>query len=190
PELLVACLAAADAAGGDRRGREGAALYIVREGAGYGGGNDRWVDLRVDHHDDPIGELARLLDYQRLYLDRSTPEELLPITTELGAELRALMSRIGAEPGGRFGGVYQPMWQFLGLPAPASGLPAPGSEDAAAATRPMTGTPRDLPDTWTMEWHGALEDWLGVANLEERGTAPGWIDPRVLAELRKAADAA
>ena len=58
PELLVACLAAADAAGGDRRGRESAALLVVREGGGYGGGNDRWIDLRVDDHADPIGELA------------------------------------------------------------------------------------------------------------------------------------
>ena len=67
PELLVACLAAADAAGGDRRGRESAALLVVREGSGYGGGNDRWIDLRVDHHDDPIGELGRLLALQHLY---------------------------------------------------------------------------------------------------------------------------
>ena len=59
PELLVACLAAADAAGGDRRGRESAALLVVRAGGGYGGWNDRYLDLRVDHHDDPIGELAR-----------------------------------------------------------------------------------------------------------------------------------
>ena len=70
PELLVACLAAADAAGGDRRGRESAALLVVRAGGGYGGGNDRWIDLRVDHHDDPIGELARLVDLHRLYFDR------------------------------------------------------------------------------------------------------------------------
>ena len=70
PELLVACLAAADSAGGDRRGRESAALLVVRADGGYGGWNDRWMDLRVDHHDDPIGELARLVDLQHLYFDR------------------------------------------------------------------------------------------------------------------------
>ena len=190
PELLVACLAAADAAGGDRRGRESASLLIVREGAGYGGGNDRWVDLRVDHHDDPIGELARLLDFQRLYLDRPVADELLPITEELARELQRLMAGIGAEPGGRFGGVYQPMWQVRGLPAPASGAPSRGSAGAAdeESARPMTGTPRELPDGWTMAWHGALEDWMGVVNLEERNAAPGWIDPRVLAVLRGAAN--
>jgi len=188
PELLVACLAAADAAGGDRRGREGAALYIAREGAGYGGGNDRWVDLRVDHSDDPIGDLGRLVELQRLYLDRPTADELLPITDDLGRELRQLMQAIGAEPGGRFGGVFQPMWQHDGLPGPAAGLPAPGSpSDDGEAERPMTGTPRELPEGWTMAWHDALGDWMGVANLEERLAAPGWIDPRVLEVLRGAA---
>lgn len=184
PELLIACLAAADAAGGDRRGRESASLLIVREGGGYGGGNDRWVDLRVDDHDDPIRELGRVLDLQRLYLDRPSVDDLLPITEELGGELRQLMSRIGAQPGGRFGGVYQPMWQARGLPGPAGGTPDPGSEAARAAARPMTGTPRELPAGWTMDWHAALEDWMGVENLEERTAAPGWIDPRVLEFLR------
>jgi uncharacterized Ntn-hydrolase superfamily protein len=73
PELLVACLAAADAAGGDRRGRQSAALLVVREGGGYGGGNDRWIDLRVDDHADPIAELARLLALTHLYMERPTP---------------------------------------------------------------------------------------------------------------------
>ena len=188
PELLVACLAAADAAGGDRRGRESASILIVREGAGYGGGNDIYVDLRVDHHDDPIGELGRLVELQRLYFDRPTADDLVPITDELAGELRQLMGAIGANPGGRFSGVYQPMWQVNGLPGPAAGLAAPGSD--TDAQRPMTGTPRELPDRWTMAWHEALADWLGVVNLEERLAAPGWIDPRVLAVLRESARSA
>ena len=182
PELLVACLAAADAAGGDRRGRESAALLIVREGAGYGGGNDIWVDLRVDHHDDPIGELGRLLDFQRLYLDRPAVSDLMPVTEELARELKRHMRRIGAEPGGKFGNVYQPMWQFSGEDGPGT-MSNPDMPDPAA--RPMTGTPRELPAGWDPDWQGALEDWLGVANLEERTAAPGWIDPRVLAVLRR-----
>src|SRR5437773_3256824 len=99
PELLVACLAAADAQGGDRRGRESAALLVVREAGGYGGGNDRWIDLRVDDHDDPIGELGRLLGLQRLYLDRPSIEELIAIGEASAADVRALMSRVGSEPG-------------------------------------------------------------------------------------------
>src|SRR5207249_2091586 len=84
PELLVACLAAADAQGGDRRGRESAALYVARRGGGYGGGNDRWIDLRVDDHTDPIGELGRLLGLQRLYLDRPADDDLVRVDETVG----------------------------------------------------------------------------------------------------------
>jgi uncharacterized Ntn-hydrolase superfamily protein len=59
---LMAALRAGDAAGGDRRGRQSAAILVVREGAGYGGLDDIEVDLRVDDHEDPIGELDRLLE--------------------------------------------------------------------------------------------------------------------------------
>jgi uncharacterized Ntn-hydrolase superfamily protein len=61
-ERLYAALAAGDAAGGDSRGRQSAALLVVREGAGYGGFNDRAIDIRVDDHADPFRELRRLLD--------------------------------------------------------------------------------------------------------------------------------
>jgi hypothetical protein len=68
------------------------------------------------------------------------------------------------------------------------------SEAAAAAgadagERPMTGTPGPLPSNWDDAWQGALWDWMGVENLEERTAAPGWIDPRVLAVLRAKATA-
>ena len=179
PELLVACLAAADAAGGDRRGRESAALLVVREAGGYGGGNDRWIDLRVDDHNDPIGELGRLLGLQRLYLDRPAVDDLIAIDESSAAEVRALMSRLGAEPGGRLGGVYQPMSVVNGGEPPA--------EDAG--DRPMTGSPRPLPSNWDPYWQRALEDWMAVENLEERIAAQGWIDRRVLDFLREKAAA-
>ena len=72
---LLDALQAGDAAGGDRRGRQSAALLVVRDGAGYGGLDDIAVDLRVDDHEDPCGELARLLDLNDLYLTASTDEE-------------------------------------------------------------------------------------------------------------------
>ena len=72
---LLAALTAGDDAGGDRRGRQSAALLVVREGAGYGGLDDIAVDLRVDDHADPVTELARLLDLNDLYLTASTEEE-------------------------------------------------------------------------------------------------------------------
>ncbi len=86
---LLAALAAGDAAGGDRRGRQSAALLVVRDGAGYGGLDDIAVDLRVDDHPEPLTELARLLDLNDLYLTASTEEERVPVTPELAAELEA-----------------------------------------------------------------------------------------------------
>lgn len=59
---LMAALAAGQAAGGDARGRQSAALLVVREGGGYGGYDDRYIDLRVEDHETPIVELQRLLD--------------------------------------------------------------------------------------------------------------------------------
>jgi uncharacterized Ntn-hydrolase superfamily protein len=169
PELLIACLAAADDAGGDRRGRESAALLVVRKGGGPAGGNDRWIDLRVDHHDDPIGELASLLELHHLYFDPSDPADLQPIDETAAAEIRRILEAVGGGPGGRFGHVYAPM----------SGAPLD-----YASTVPLVGEPRPLPSNWDEAWHRALLEWMSVENLEARAVAPGWIDPRVLDILR------
>jgi uncharacterized Ntn-hydrolase superfamily protein len=171
PELLVDCLAAADAAGGDRRGRESAALLVVRAGGGHGGWNDRWIDLRVDHHDDPIGELGRLLELQHLYFDRPAAGDLVPLDEATATEVRSILEGLGAVPGGRFEAVFQRM----------SGSPGDVSP------RPFVGDPRELPSNWDVRWHHALDDWMAVENLEERSAATGWIDPRVLAILRERA---
>jgi len=69
-EWLMAALAAGDAAGGDRRGRQSAALLVVRKKGGFQGGNDRYVDLRVDDHAQPIPELTRLLRLHRKVFQR------------------------------------------------------------------------------------------------------------------------
>jgi uncharacterized Ntn-hydrolase superfamily protein len=97
---LLAALTAGDEAGGDSRGRQSAALLVVREGAGYGGGDDIAADLRVDDATSlpdgaPIPELARLLDLNDLYLTASTEEEKLPVTPELDAELAAFAAAQG-----------------------------------------------------------------------------------------------
>ena len=86
---LLAALAAGDAAGGDSRGRQSAALLVVRDGAGYGGLDDIAVDLRVDDDTDPLTELARLLDLNDLYLTASTEEEKVPVSPEIEQELEA-----------------------------------------------------------------------------------------------------
>lgn len=92
---LVAALTAAQRAGGDSRGQQSAALLVVREGGGYGGYNDRLLDLRVDDHPQPIDELARILAIWELLFLKPTPEDYLPIDTTLAAELQSLLSRAG-----------------------------------------------------------------------------------------------
>ncbi|MEW4564648.1 DUF1028 domain-containing protein [Bremerella sp. JC770] len=65
-DWLMAALTAGDDAGGDRRGKQSAALMVYRQGAGYGG-NDRYIDLRVDDHEQPVTELARLLQVHKTF---------------------------------------------------------------------------------------------------------------------------
>lgn len=84
---LLEALTAGDEAGGDKRGRQSAAILVVRDGAGYGGGDDIAVDLRVDDHEAPVTELARLLDLNDLYLTASTDEEKVTVSDELRAQL-------------------------------------------------------------------------------------------------------
>jgi uncharacterized Ntn-hydrolase superfamily protein len=93
-ERLVAALAAGQAAGGDRRGQESAALLIVREKGGYGGFNDRYIDLRVDDHPTPIDELKRLLDLHHLYLGKTNPADIFPIDANIARELQTMMQRL------------------------------------------------------------------------------------------------
>lgn len=94
---LLAALAAGDEAGGDSRGRQSAALLVVRDGAGYGGNDDVAVDLRVDDHTDPVVELARLVDLNDLYLTASTPEEQVPVDDALMIELESLAKADGKD---------------------------------------------------------------------------------------------
>jgi uncharacterized Ntn-hydrolase superfamily protein len=63
---MYVALVAGDAAGGDSRGRQSASLLVAREGAGFNGGSDRAIDIRVDDHTDPFKELGRLLDYAEM----------------------------------------------------------------------------------------------------------------------------
>lgn len=92
---LLAVLTAGDLAGGDSRGRQSAALLVVREDAGYGAGDDVAVDLRVDDHEQPCAELARLLDLNHLYLTASTDEEKVTIDEALSTELDDRARKLG-----------------------------------------------------------------------------------------------
>jgi len=102
-ERLLAALAAGQAAGGDRRGQQSAALLVVRERGGYGGFNDRYLDLRVDDHPQPIAELQRLLKLHELYFGRTPEGELLPLTEGLTREIQKMLSALGHYRGSSHG---------------------------------------------------------------------------------------
>jgi uncharacterized Ntn-hydrolase superfamily protein len=94
-DRLIAALAAGQAAGGDSRGQQSAALLVVREGGGYGGFNDRFIDLRVDDHPRPIEELARILQLHKLYLFPPDPANIISIDPSLARELQELLTASG-----------------------------------------------------------------------------------------------
>lgn len=94
-ERLMAALLAGDRAGGDRRGRQSAALLAAKSKAGYGGFDDIWLDYRVDDDPDPVPRLAALLDLHRLHFGKSPAEDELPIEGEVAARLQVLLSRLG-----------------------------------------------------------------------------------------------
>ena len=95
PRRLLAALTAGDAEGGDRRGRQSAALLVVRRGAGYGGQSDVEVDLRADDHLAPVVELQRLLALHDLYFGRPDPDTLLDLSGSLGREVGDRLRALG-----------------------------------------------------------------------------------------------
>jgi uncharacterized Ntn-hydrolase superfamily protein len=127
-ERLLDCLAAAQAAGGDRRGQQSASLLVVEKDGGYAKMSDTLVDLRVDDHPQPIDELRRLYTIHDLLFGRTPRERWIPVDETLRAEIRERLSRLG---------------------------------------------------------YDRLEDWAGVANLEERVEGDASIDPVVLDVLRR-----
>ena len=94
-ERLIDCLDAAEAAGGDSRGRQSAALLVVERDGGYAGLSDTLVDLRVDDHADPLGELRRIYRLHDDLFGKTPREEWIAVDDTLRAELDELLSRAG-----------------------------------------------------------------------------------------------
>ena len=97
-ERLLEALIAAQAAGGDRRGQQAAALKVVGRGRGYGG-CDIAVDLRVDDSPQPLTELARLYDLHQLYFGSTPEEQWLTVDPELRVQLAAALAKLGYSTG-------------------------------------------------------------------------------------------
>jgi uncharacterized Ntn-hydrolase superfamily protein len=94
-ERLIECLAAAQTAGGDRRGQQSAALLVVQKDGGYGSLSDTLVDLRVDDHERPIEELLRIYAIQHRLFGTSPREDWLPLEGELRAEVDERLAGLG-----------------------------------------------------------------------------------------------
>jgi uncharacterized Ntn-hydrolase superfamily protein len=95
PVRLHEALLAGDRAGGDRRGRQSAAIYVAKPKAGYGGFTDRWLDYRVDDHEDPVPRLGELLELHHLYFGKSPASDRVEIKGEPLAQLTRMLQRRG-----------------------------------------------------------------------------------------------
>jgi uncharacterized Ntn-hydrolase superfamily protein len=96
-ERLMDCLDAAQAAGGDSRGQQSAALLVVERDGGYASLSDVVFDLRVDDHELPLEELRRLHGLHVAIFGQTPKDEWLPVEGELAAELRERLARLGYE---------------------------------------------------------------------------------------------
>lgn len=99
---LLQALNAGQRAGGDSRGQQSAALLVVKEKGGYGGYNDRYIDLRVDDHPEPITELIRIYGLQQLYFAKAKPENVVAIEGEVRETVVQHLKRLDylkADPG-------------------------------------------------------------------------------------------
>lgn len=95
PERLFASLERGSRAGGDRRGRQSAALLVVKQKSGYGGYNDRWIDCRVDDHLNPIGRLGELLELHRLYFGKSSRSQKVKLEGKVVKDIQIIMKGLG-----------------------------------------------------------------------------------------------
>ena len=95
PSRLYNALVAGDRAGGDKRGRQSAAMYVVKPEGGYGGFIDRWIDYRVDDHNDPVSRLGELLKLHELHFGESDPKTRVQLKSEHLRELQQILVRMG-----------------------------------------------------------------------------------------------
>ena len=115
-DRLVTALRAGDRAGGDKRGKQSAAVLVVRPAGGYGGDNDRYLDLRVDDANEPVADLIALVKLHHLYFQPPRAEDALRIDDEIARELQAMMIEQGymtGEINGEWDEVCQQVFRLL-----------------------------------------------------------------------------
>ena len=95
PARLYAALLAGDRAGGDKRGRQSAAIYVVKPKGGYGGYLDHWLDYRVDDHENPVPRLGELLEMHELYFGKSPETDRLQIKGRILEHLNTILKQQG-----------------------------------------------------------------------------------------------
>jgi uncharacterized Ntn-hydrolase superfamily protein len=117
-DRLAAALLAGDTVGGDKRGKQSAAVLVAKPNGGYGGDTDRYLDLRVDDDPEPVKRLVNLVEMHHLYFGAPKPEDQLPITADLARELQSFMRQGGfaqAEPNGLWDDTAkQAFWALIG----------------------------------------------------------------------------
>jgi uncharacterized Ntn-hydrolase superfamily protein len=145
-DRLVAALLAGDTAGGDRRGKQSAAVVVVRANSSYGGDTDRYLDLRVDDAREPVQELQRLLGVHHLFFGKPRPEDQIRITEDLARELQALTQRLGY-----FRGDVNGVWD----------------DPSKQAFWALVGN-ENLEERWNIEGETGSIDRVALAYLRER----------------------
>ena len=112
PTRLFTALLAGDHAGGDKRGRQSAAIYVAKPKAGYGGYLDRWLDYRVDDHEDPVPRLGELLAMHDLYFGKSPESERVEIKDNVLVQMTEILTATGYLKNGKgFGEAFN---EFIG----------------------------------------------------------------------------
>jgi uncharacterized Ntn-hydrolase superfamily protein len=112
-DRLLEALMAGDRSGGDSRGRQSAAVLLVKEAGGYLGMTDKALDLRVDDHPDPVPELRRLRSLHRLYLEAPAPDSAIDIDEQIAGEIRRILTAQGAFSGPTEGGFDEDLEKAL-----------------------------------------------------------------------------
>jgi uncharacterized Ntn-hydrolase superfamily protein len=117
-DRLIAALEAGDASGGDSRGKQSAAILVVKPGGGYGGDTDRYLDLRVDDHQDPVNKLSRLVKMHHLFFGSTVASDLVTIDEQIATELQLLLKEQGYDVVDKMGvwneASKQSFWSFVG----------------------------------------------------------------------------